>query len=299
MSKIIVLIGAPCSGKTVLAHKMHKEDPNKVIVNRDDIRDARGTYWIQDQEDYISDIEEFEVKSAVKRGLTPIIDATNLNPKTMNKWKALAEELQCELEEIKMPYVPFVEALRRDTERGKTGGRSVGLKVLTSFYKRYYPEQYLKEVCVDKCPSSPIDPSKVSAVIFDLDRTLMYRNGRDIYDYEAADTDVVDPQGLELLKTFIRAGIKIFISTGRELTPTSIECIHTALKIPTVSSQKYYPYLILGRTSGDHKKSTLLKEENLNKIMQEYGCNVIAAFDDDEECVEMYRNHGIFACKIN
>ena len=93
MSKIYVLIGPPACGKSTLARKMHEEDHNKVIVNRDDIRDARGTYWLPDQEDYISEIEEFEVRAAINRGLSPIIDATNLNLKTLDKWDRLSVEL--------------------------------------------------------------------------------------------------------------------------------------------------------------------------------------------------------------
>jgi len=93
-----MLQSAPAWGKSTLAQKMHKEDPNKVIVSRDDIRASRGKYWIPEQEDYISDVEEFEIRAAIKRGLSPIIDATNLNPKTIDKWNKLASELNVELE---------------------------------------------------------------------------------------------------------------------------------------------------------------------------------------------------------
>lgn len=299
-NKIIVLIGPPASGKSVLARKMHEEDPKKVIVNRDDIRDARGTYWIPDQEDYISDIEEFEVRAAIKRGLSPIIDATNLNPKTMEKWEKLSVELGCDLEKVYLPYVPFAEALRRDTERGKNGGRAVGLKTLTRFYKQYYPDKYFAEVGTDKCPSTPVDNEKELAVIFDLDRTLMYRNGRDIYDYEKAGTDSIDPKAYILVKKFIDSGITVILNTGREITDKSLDAIHKSMKLDPVKKMDgtYYPYIVFGRNVGDRQRSASLKEANLKRI-QNMGYEVIAAFDDDETCVEMYRNYGIYSCKIN
>ena len=300
MSKIYVLIGAPTFGKSKLARKMHEEDHNKVIVNRDDIRDARGTYWLPDQEDYISEIEEFEVRAAINRGLSPIIDATNLNPKTLDKWDRLSVELGCDLEKIYLPYISFEEALRRDTERGKNGGRSVGLKTLSRFYKQYYPDKYFAEIGVDKCPSTEPDRNKTPAVIFDLDRTLMYRNGRDIYDYESASTDSIDPRAQLLIEHLINIGFEVFINTGREITDKSLESIYKSMKINPIKKLDgiYYPYQIYGRKPGDRRKSCVLKEQNLEEILKK-DYEILAAFDDDESCVEMYRNHGIFACKVN
>ena len=96
MKKIIVLQGPPASGKSTYARELAQVGTPYVIVNRDSIREARGEYWIPEQEDYISDMEEYGVRSAIKRKLIPIIDATNLNPKTIAKWENLAKELNCE-----------------------------------------------------------------------------------------------------------------------------------------------------------------------------------------------------------
>ena len=69
-----------------------------------------------------------------------IIDATNLNPKTLNKWTNLATELSADIE-YKSFYIPFFEALERDKKRGENGGVSVGKKVLEKFYKTYYKQK--------------------------------------------------------------------------------------------------------------------------------------------------------------
>lgn len=135
MKKIIVLQGPPASGKTTYAKKLHKENKNNVIVSRDNIRLSRGDYWIPEQEDWISDIEEFEVKSALKHNLTPIIDATNLNQVYIDKWKAIADNEGAELEIIPMDVPPIEEAIKRDCNRE----RFVGANVIFNFYKKYYP----------------------------------------------------------------------------------------------------------------------------------------------------------------
>ena len=57
MKKIIVLQGPPASGKSTWARDTAKAGTPYVIVNRDSIREARGEYWIPEQETYISDLE--------------------------------------------------------------------------------------------------------------------------------------------------------------------------------------------------------------------------------------------------
>ena len=136
--KIIVMQGPPAAGKSTLAKQIYDSDPSKyVIVSRDSIRESRGQYWIPDQESYISEIEEFEVRTALKHNLIPIIDATNLNPVTIDKWKKVAEEEDAEID-FKLVYVPFKTAVERDKQRD----RQVTEKVIKRFYLKYFEKEF-------------------------------------------------------------------------------------------------------------------------------------------------------------
>lgn len=213
-TKILVLQGAPASGKSTYARELTSRDKSYVIVSRDEIRAARGQYWIPEQEDYISDIEEFEVRSAIKHGLNPIIDATNLNPKTIAKWKILAEELKVDIE-FKMFEIDFATALERDSKRE----RSVGKKVLERFFNNYFPDQ-LKAYYTDnrlKDPFYPYNGEKEDCIIVDLDGTVCLHNGRSPYDLTHVSEDIPNYPLVRFLQELISNKHIIFLS-GREGT---------------------------------------------------------------------------------
>ena len=122
--KILVLQGPPASGKSTFAKEFVKDKPDWIIVSRDEIREGTGKYWVPSRENYISDVEELSIRAAINRNLNVIIDATNLNQKTIDKLTNLAAELEVELE-FKKFIISFNEAYWRDTKRT----RKVGLQV--------------------------------------------------------------------------------------------------------------------------------------------------------------------------
>ena len=94
-----------------------------------------GDYWVISRESLISQYEELMVKTAINNGYNVIIDATNLNPKTISKWKSIAKELQCNLE-YKEFIIPYKEAIKRDKNREL----QVGEDTIRIFYRKYYPD---------------------------------------------------------------------------------------------------------------------------------------------------------------
>ena len=137
MSKILVLQGPPASGKSTFAKQFIENNHNYVIVSRDSIRDSLGEYWVPSRENLVSKIERDNIISSIDMGFNVIIDATNLNPKTIAKWEALADEKQCEIE-YKEFWIPFHEAVQRDKNKDRT--HSVGYKVIKNFYSKYNPD---------------------------------------------------------------------------------------------------------------------------------------------------------------
>lgn len=135
MKRIIILRGLPASGKSTYARQLAESEPNKyVIVNRDSIRKMCGKYWVPQRENYISAIEETMVIEALNHDYIPIIDATNLNPVYLEKWRDIANMYHGELEFIFF-NTSLQECIERDSKR--EGDNKVGEKVILGFYEKY------------------------------------------------------------------------------------------------------------------------------------------------------------------
>lgn len=283
-NKIIILQGPPASGKSTYARELAKAGTPYVIVNRDSIREGRGEYWIPDQEDYISDMEEYAVRSAVKRNLIPIIDATNLNPKTIEKWENLAKELNCEIEYKKF-YIPFKEALERDSKRE----RSVGKKVLINFYTKYFYDEYVKEVGYDDRKIYEGN-HKSPCVVIDLDGTTMLHNGRLPFDWNKVSTDIFDPRMLKIINKFYESAVKIIFLTGRP------ESVRNATD-DCLNSKLWFSYELIMRPVNDNRSGDVLKKDLWEKYIDPY-YNTLCVFEDSNKCVDMWRDLGLLTCQV-
>lgn len=269
-----------------------------VIVCRDSIREACGEYWVPSRENYISDIEGGAVIAALEHDMIPIIDATNLNPKTIEKWKAIAEEYNAEVEWIEV-VEPYKVALQRDSNPDRK--RPVGKKVLRNFYTKYYPH-LIAPMSDDR---KMIEfTGKKKAIIVDIDGTVALRNNRSPFDYEKAYEDRVDHRMAHLLKNLINeTEYEVFFVTGRE-------DIGDCRKITTAwINDNIYPkqghdgflpadnWRLLMRKEGDHRPDDVTKGEiYMNCIEPWY--DVVCVFEDRNRVVKMWRDLGLLVAQV-
>ena len=285
MRKIIVLQGPPASGKSTWAREMAKAGTPYVIVSRDAIRESRGDYWIPEQEDYITVLEEFAVISAIGRDLIPIIDATNLNPKTIEKWEATAREFNCEIE-YKRFYVPFKEALARDKARS----RPVGEKVLKRFYSQYFHEEYIKEVGYDNVPIRPHN-NKPNCVVFDIDGVIAHHQGRLPFDWDNLENDLCDSRIVEIIKQFNLLAVKIIFLTGRPESVRTKTENWIRKNIPGIN------FSLIMRGANDFRSGEIVKKELWEQCI-EPKYNTLSVYEDSNKCADMWRELGILTCQV-
>ena len=143
MSRLIILQGTPCAGKSTWARNQVAGRDDIVIVSRDDIRHSLGDYWVLRREKYVSDIEDHMILHALKMQFDVISDATNLTPERVNHLNKLADEAEAIVEFQKL-YVPFREAARRDMNADRP--HHVGEKSIREFYEKHFPEKLAEEL---------------------------------------------------------------------------------------------------------------------------------------------------------
>ncbi len=144
--KLIICRGVPASGKSTYSKQWVLEDPEKrVRVNRDDIRNMLGKYWVPSREKLVTQIEKEIIKEAICNNYDVIIDATNMQSikAHLSQWSfAIKNGLtnsHCirvyPIIEFKDFFdVPLEECIRRDSERTE-------MKVGKDVIKRFYDKQ--------------------------------------------------------------------------------------------------------------------------------------------------------------
>jgi predicted kinase len=285
MQKLLILQGIPACGKTTWAKKFVLENSTYVRVSRDDLRRMRGKYWVPEQEDLITKWEHECIDIAVCSGYNVILDATNLNSKTLATIKNLVtpwvEKGVLEIEYKKFD-ITLEEALARDSKRGE---EAVGEAVVKDFYYRY---------CVDtqKVPETTIviqNPDLPHAILIDLDGTMCIHNGRGPFEYLKCDTDLLNEPVASIVQKFL-GKIQIIYASGRE--DLCREKSENWLRV-----QSLFDGILFMRKTGDHRKDVIIKQEIFDReIRGKYFIEFV--IDDRTQVVDFYRGLGltVFQC---
>ena len=290
MSKLIILQGPPCSGKsTWAAEYKRQEDPDVVIVNRDDIRFELGNgKYTMKREDEVTEIEYNRVIEGLKEGKTVILDATNLNPTYLKKWLELPVEYTYKIKEF---YVPYAEAMKRSKARKEAGGLYINRNTMTNFYKKYYNSEFREELTDKRVIREP-EMHLPSVVICDLDATLALHQGREPFEWDLLKTDKIDPR-LRLLLNHFMGLYKVVFITGR---PESAR-LATTEWLQDPENKLHDNWVLYMRKNNDFSHGDDYKEKVYReKIEGKY--NVLCVFEDSNKCVSRWRELGLLTCQV-
>lgn len=284
--KVIILQGIPASGKSTWAKSFCKNNKNYVRVNRDDLRNMRGEYWIPEQEGLITNFERCCIVSALQSGYNLVLDSTNLNQKTLKSLETLINMSKKDAEtnieiEYKIFKIPLEEAIRRD----KLRENGVGEKVIRDFYSKYKDlvEWNLVEYTNKNLPK---------AIICDIDGTVAQMGDRSPYDYDRVDEDKPKTVIISLIKELSNS-FKIIFLSGREDS-----CREKTLNW----LEKHFGWekdniTLLMRKSKDHRKDNIVKRELYQIISSSY--DVHSVFDDRDSVVKMWRDLGLTCLQVD
>ncbi len=287
MNKLKILIGLPASGKSTWAKEFCEKNTDWVRVNRDDLRNMRGKYWVPKQENMISDWEYESVVTALSYGLNVILDATNLNEDRRNSFIASLDDHPVQKLDFQVELMHFdvsvEECIKRDAKRAN----GVGEKVIRGMYDKYLapaPVVYDEDYNLPHC------------VIFDIDGTLAENNsGRSPYDWKRVGEDDVKVPIKKLLDMALNwkasdhtPAIEVFVFTGRDGS-----CHEETIKWLKDNDIFYHQFFMRGE--GDTRKDSIVKKELFEEhIRGKYYVDFVV--DDRDQVVDMWRKEIGLTC---
>ncbi|RKW13699.1 MAG: polynucleotide kinase [Capnocytophaga sp.] len=286
--KLLILVGAPGSGKSTFARYFIRTEDNWVRVNRDDFRLMQfgDTLMSPFYEERITKMVEASVITLLKNHTNVIIDATNSSLRTLEDMVRTYTEY-ADIS-FKVFDLSVEELVKRCDKRYEQTGKFIPKSAIE---KHVTQLQYTKE----KFDFKPIprtvkeatltytaqDSTLPKAVICDLDGTLSLLNGRDPYDASSADEDLLNVPVARVLQMAKAQGYKVILLSGRE----------QLYREPTerfLSKHQIAYDLLLMRTTNDYRKDNIIKKE---LFQQEIAGKYFIEFllDDRNQVVDMWR----------
>lgn len=286
---VYITQGLPGSGKNTWANQFVVDNPNFVILCRDDLRKSFAPGYSKGTEDIITYLQYEMMGNLISKDRDVIIADTNLNPNTVQK---IHDEIKFLNEYYKgsitvkakiksFLHIPLEVCVQRDLQRLE----SVGEHVIRKMHSKYVDKT---SRFIDYVPN---DSSLPDAYVFDLDGTLaLNKQGRNFYDASTADEDSLHVPVYNALISHYASGYDIILFTAREDKPAD--------RAATVRfcEKHQIPYVeLIMRPAGDMRKDALVKREMYETHIKGH-YNVMAVYDDRDQVVKMWRRELNIPC---
>ena len=288
MSKLLILVGAPGSGKSTFARYFLRTEDNWIRVNRDDFRLMQfgDSLMIPFYEERISKMVEASVLTLLKSDTNVIIDATNTSLRTIQDMiHTYTEYADISFKVFDLPVDELVKRCdKRYEETGKFISKSVverNVANLKHTLEKFDFAPIPRKVQVATTSYATQDKNLPKAVICDLDGTLSLLNGRDPYNAATCDNDLLNEPVAAALKMAKQQGYQVILLSERE----------DKFREPTVRFLDKHQIgydLLLMRTSNDFRKDNIIKRELFEgEIQGKYFVEFL--LDDRNQVVDMWR----------
>lgn len=282
MKKVILMRGLPASGKSTYAKQLVDENPNVYKrINRDDLRMMFDNgYTSRGNEKFVKKVRDILIVKALEEGKSVVVDDTNLSERNFSRISQLVEEFNKQHNdtvtvEVKEFDTPLHECIARDAQREKP----VGERVIRDMHRQFYDDgvRYAQQ-----------DETLPKAIICDLDGTLALLNGRDPFNAEGCEKDLLNVPVANTVKIYHQLGYKVLLFSGRKQMhqPNTQRWL----------AQHNIPYdLLVLRKDEDNRKDAIIKREIFDAHVQgKYFIEFV--LDDRNQVVNMWRDELKLPC---
>lgn len=291
--QILILIGAPGSGKTTFAKYFIRTEENWMRLCRDDFRAMHfsSSNLSPREEGLIGEMIDGAIESLLKKKTNVLIDATHCKAEYINHYiKKFNNVADISFKVFDLDAETIAE---RCEKRNKETGKYIPLQV----QKKYIKELQVLKKNFDfstrpkldrRVDTIQQDPNLPRAIICDLDGTLALMDDRNPFDASRADEDKLNESVATTLRLFAENGYKILLVSGRE----------DRFREPTLTFlEKYkvtYSHLWM-RKSKDFRKDSIVKREIYEaSILDKFYVEFV--LDDRNQVVDMWRKDLGLAC---
>lgn len=297
VGQMFIYRGLPGSGKTYQAKLNAFQDKGR-LVGRDHIRQLMNVEGIGSpaQEAEVTRIQEQLIISGLRSGQNVHVDDMNLKADYVRRLVNIAWREGVEWK--------IVDLTNQDVEvchiRNVMRDRVVPAEVIDSNYDRFikgkpYPlpfeftgarveDTYQGETYTPNLDLAPV-------VLIDIDGTVADHEGvRGHHEYNKVHLDKPKPPVIQIVKKVLKSGVNGLFVSGR---PDS--CKDATWR--WLSNNVVVPYDLIMRKTGDRRADYIVKRELFDKYIR-YNYNVLGAFDDRNQVVDMYRSLGITVFQV-
>ena len=276
MSKLIMLSGLPCSGKSTYAEKIISQG-NWMRLNRDLLREMlHFSKWSSRNEGFVVDMEKSLARSILAFDYNVVIDDTNLNPKNREMWSTIAKEMKASFEHIRIgENLPIEELVARDRVRTKFVGGTVIKNMALQYGLQPIPDKGYVIVDID-------------GTIADCEhrRDFVRRDPKDwkgFFDHMSEDTLRKDVAHT-VIDYYNKMHTIIYV-TGRpdDYKTQTLDWLK--------ENNMSFGWTVIMRRAGDTRPDTEVKQEIYDRFLKKYPIEVV--IDDRPSVVAMWRSNGL------
>jgi len=292
-AQILILVGAPGSGKSTFARYFLRTEENWMRLCRDDFRAmhfASGNLS-HHEERLIAEMIDSAIETLLLRRSNVLLDATHCRREYIDHYIGRFNHL-ADIS-FKLFDVDAVTLAERCEKRFQSTGKLISISTQRKFIEEL--EVLKKEF--DFAPRPKItahqpgavqDAGLPKAIICDLDGTLALMRDRDPYDATHCDEDALNEPVANVLRTFYNNGYQILLVSGRE----------ERFNQPTVRFLGKYNvsyHQLWMRKNKDFRKDVIIKREIFDaEIAGKYYIEFV--FDDRNQVIEMWRKELCLPC---
>lgn len=278
--KLIMTKGLPGSGKTYWAKQYQKENPNTVLVNKDDLRAMlHSGVHSRGREDFVCNIRDAIVIRALEQGQEVIVHDTNFAPKHEAQMRTIANMLpwkgKCEVIVKDFTDVPLDVCIKQDLQRPN----SVGKDVIMQMWK-----QFLRPVP----PVVKRNEDLPNCIICDIDGTLALFGDANPYERDFTRDELNKP--IARILDGWEGKTNIILVSGRKDTFKDQTMIWLV--------RKSVPYTKLFMRAGDDSRKDVVVKQEIYETYIKDQYNVLFVLDDRDQVVDFWRSIGLTCLQV-